>query len=397
MLETRNADWKAHELFEREAAVLRSLRHHGIPEVFEAVRASWNGSEASFLVMEHVEGLSLARMVAGERHVGPIDAVHLMLELLSILEYLHGRVPPILHRDIKPANIIVRTTGFPALVDFGSVRRVFMGPDESSSTIAGTYGYMPYEQYMGQASPSSDLYAVGATMLHLLTGRPPRDFMNAEGRIEVPADLPGDGRLRAVIARMLRPSPAERFSSAREATHALIATENTQLVSAAPRALARRVTKGTNLPPPPRTLDGVTKEQFDRVAYSMWDLMSASEKSAGGFGIGDIAGVALLSIITFGALPAVYANIARNRRRRLRAFFKNGTEATAEILEIALEKMPFDEQIARVNYQFEADGQIWRDADQVPPVVAHRWRVGDQLRVLYIPDWEYDSVIISTG
>src|SRR5262245_35149068 len=108
MLETRNADWKAHELFEREAAVLRSLRHHGIPEVFEAVRASWNGSEASFLVMEHVEGMSLARMVAGERHVGPVDAVHLLLELLSILEYLHGRVPPILHRDIKPAHILVR-------------------------------------------------------------------------------------------------------------------------------------------------------------------------------------------------------------------------------------------------------------------------------------------------
>lgn len=75
-----------------------------------------------------------------------------------MLEYLHERVPPVLHRDIKPANIIVRTNGSPVLVDFGSVRQVFLSADESGSTVAGTYGYMPYVQYMGQASPASDLF-----------------------------------------------------------------------------------------------------------------------------------------------------------------------------------------------------------------------------------------------
>src|SRR5688500_19610666 len=91
-----------------------------------------------------------------------------------------------------------------------------MTPEESGSTVAGTYGYMPYEQYMGQATPASDLYATAATLLHLLTGRPPRDFMTEEGRIQVPDNLPCEPRVRAVIARLLRPSPAERFASARD-------------------------------------------------------------------------------------------------------------------------------------------------------------------------------------
>ncbi len=210
------ADWKAYEMFEREAVVLKLLRHQGIPEVIDSFRDKWDGAEAPFLVMEYVAGTSLAQIIESGRHLEQDQVLHVLLELLGILEYLHGRVPPILHRDIKPSNIIVRPNGFPALVDFGSVRRVFLTPDESGSTVAGTYGYMPYEQYMGQASPSSDLYSVGATMLHVVTGRAPKEFMNAEGRIEPPVDIPGDERFRKVIARMLRPVPLERYQSAAE-------------------------------------------------------------------------------------------------------------------------------------------------------------------------------------
>src|SRR5688572_17595074 len=222
VLDTRGRhDPKAHELFRREAEVLRSVRHHGIPEILDTVQDQWLGAPASFLVMEFIEGESLEHIIEAKRSLDGATVVHLFLELLGILDYLHSRVPPILHRDIKPANIIVRPNGFPALVDFGSVRRVFLSPEESGSTIAGTYGYMPYEQYMGQATPASDLYAAAATFLHLLTGRAPRDFMNDEGRIQVPESLPGEARLRDVLARLLRPSPAERFASARDVRAAL--------------------------------------------------------------------------------------------------------------------------------------------------------------------------------
>jgi serine/threonine protein kinase len=109
------------------------------------------------------------------------------------------------------------------LVDFGAVRNVFQAPGESGSTVVGTYGYMPYEQYMGQASPASDLYALGATFLHLVTGRPPSDFMAEEGHLAVPASLPVGEPMRSVIARLLEPAPARRHPSARAAREALLA------------------------------------------------------------------------------------------------------------------------------------------------------------------------------
>src|SRR5262245_45895694 len=69
VFETLNADWKAFELFQREAAVLRSLRHHGIPEVIEAFRESWDGREGSFLVLEYIEGTSLSHIIDEHRHL----------------------------------------------------------------------------------------------------------------------------------------------------------------------------------------------------------------------------------------------------------------------------------------------------------------------------------------
>jgi serine/threonine protein kinase len=172
--------------------------------------------------MEFIDGTSLAEVIAERRHLSEDELLGVFVEMLGILDYLHSCVPPVLHRDIKPANIILRPGGVPALVDFGAVRNVFRTADESGSTVAGTYGYMPYEQYMGQATPASDLYALGATFLHLITGRPPPEFIAGEGRIEVPASLPGDPLLREILVRLLRPSPADRFGDAGEVRRILL-------------------------------------------------------------------------------------------------------------------------------------------------------------------------------
>jgi hypothetical protein len=397
VLDVRRAeDWKAFELFEREAVVLRSLRHHGIPAMHQTLRDRWEGADAAFLVMEYIEGTSLAAMIEERRSLAPSEVLHLFLELIGILDYLHGRAPPILHRDIKPANIIVRSSGMPALVDFGVVRNVFKPPAESGSTVAGTYGYMPYEQYMGQASPASDLFSLGATFLHLVTGRPPPEFMNEEGRIAVPESLPGDERLRGVIARMLLPSPADRFQSAREVREALLAAAPPAPVEMPRRPLPAVVVRhaAPALPPVPRALEGVTRAHFDRVAPGPLDMMSGSEKVEG-VGVWDVVLLVFFSIITAGVLPAVFVTMSRARRRRLKVFFKDGVQATAEILEKRLEDTAFGEKLAKVSYQFEADGALHRDADQVLPVIADRWRVGDQIQILYIAERGYDSVIIS--
>ena len=411
LLDARDAvTWKAKEMFEREADVLRSLRHHGIPEVHDLVREAWNGVPALMLVMEYIEGVALAQMIEEGRALDPAEVVHWMLELLGILEHLHGRVPPILHRDIKPSNIIIRPDGIPALVDFGSVRRVYMGPDEMGSTVAGTFGYMPYEQYMGRASPASDLYALGATFLHLLTGRAPREFMTDEGRLEVPDSLPGDRRLRPIIARLLEPAPADRFGSAGDVRHALLAAPAGSLVLAPrparaatpargaeepPRALAVPDAGAALLTPAPRDITEPLARLQEWVAPSMWDLMDSSSKPGDEPGIVDWLGFLFLSTLTVGVLPLVFFGIASARRRRVRRFFREGTLATAEVLEIAQESTAFGEKVARVTYQFDVDGRR-RDADRIHPAIAHRWQPGDLVYILYIAEEDYDSVIVST-
>jgi hypothetical protein len=392
------ADWKAYELFEREAAVLRSLRHHGVPEVHDLFRDVWDGAPAAFLVMEYVDGLSLGRMIDEQRQLEPADVVHLVLELLGILDYLHGRVPPVLHRDIKPSNIILRPDGTPALVDFGSVRRVFLGVEEAGSTVVGTYGYMPYEQYMGQASPASDLYALGATLLHLLTGRPPRDFMTGEGRIEVPDSLPGDPRLTPILARLLRSSPTERFTCARDVRQALLAPIPTLLASRDNLPPRTGVTGDVVLlGPAPRAIDGPTAELLDRVAPTAWELMDTSAKPTTRVGAVDVLSLVFFSLVTAGILPMMFVSMARSRRRRLRQFLREGSAAVAEVLSIRMEPTAFGQELARVSYQFEADGRRHRDTDQVLPAIADRWQPGDIVQVLFLPHERYDSVIISVS
>jgi serine/threonine protein kinase len=369
LLDPRGApDWKAFDLFEREAAVLRSLRHPAIPEVFELLREQEGEGSALFLVMEYVQGVSLGRMIEQGVTFDAEEAQHLFLEMLGVLEYLHGRAPPVLHRDIKPANIIVRPDGRPALVDFGSVRSV-LAPDDGGSTIVGTYGYMPFEQFMGQANPSSDLYALGATFLHLLTGRPPRDFVNQEGRIVVPAALPGDARLARVIARLLLPSLPDRFQSAVAVRAALV--NPTVAAARAPtmlRARSREAAADVALELP-------ASRAHTRPAPFLWHYMAAEG----------------------GRLPLLFAGILHRRRHRLRAFMCEGIAGTAQIVAMRQGDLGFGVTIAHVSYEFEADGALRRDVDQVLPGQANRWRVGDALQILYLPERDYDSVIVSAS
>lgn len=404
MLDTQKVDSiKAFELFEREAAVMRSVRHHGVPEIYDSLRASWEDRPAAFLVMEYVEGKSLDTLIKERHHLDPGEASHLLLELLGVLDYLHSRVPPILHRDIKPSNIILRPDGYPALVDFGAVRSAIAPAGQDGSTIVGTYGYMPYEQHMGQATPASDLYALAATFLHLLTGNAPPTFMNEEGRIAVPETLPGGARQRQVLSRMLQPSPAQRYQSARDVRQALLVTEGSAgsagsavvPVAREGQSLLRQREALTDLPPAPRPLTGMAAERYRKLAPSLW-----RHDAPGGIPVSDnIWGVGLslfIGLITIGILPAIVAATASARRRRLKRFFTLGSPAIAEVTSIEGEKDELGGRLGRVRFQYEADGQLHRSSDVVSQLVADRWRPGDQVEILYLPQDDYDGVIIST-
>lgn len=126
--------WKEHELFEREARVLGGLRHHGVPELYDFFERTGPQGPQMCLVMELVEGVSLARRIAEGPRFDPIEVMQLGSDLLDVLIYLHGRAPPVYHRDIKPSNIIVRGDGTPVLIDFGGVCDGWRAPGESRAT-----------------------------------------------------------------------------------------------------------------------------------------------------------------------------------------------------------------------------------------------------------------------
>jgi serine/threonine protein kinase len=399
VLHPRSAQtWKSYELWEREAKVLAELRHPAVPAVHEAFRAPFNGDDAACLVLEYVPGESLRTLIESRRHFEPDDVLHLFVEALGVLEYLHTRLPPVLHRDIKPANIIVRPDGTLALVDFGSVRNVFMTADEAGSTVAGTYGYMPYEQVMGHASPSSDLYALGATFLHLITGRAPPEFMTPEGRIAVPPSLPCGDALRGVLARMLEPAPGARFATAREARAALL-SPSTAVVPAGSRRLpaAAPGVPAALLAPGPRTLDAESRALMRAAAWGFGTFLDPNEKSTHGVALSDLLFFGFFSFITAGILPAVVWSQYSARKRRLALFFESGVPATARVLGMDEVGLGFERKIMRVQYEFEADGQRRVDFDQVPGTVAKRWDAGTTVTILYRADLGYDSVIITTA
>jgi serine/threonine protein kinase len=259
---------------------------------------------------------------------------------------------------------------------------------------------MPYEQYMGQATPSSDLYATAATFLHLLTGRAPREFMTDEGRIEVPESLPGEQRLRPVIARLLRPSPAERFASARDVRNALVGAPESRAVvkrgaTSGLQKLSKTVELVHALPPAPRELSGDTKKLMQDSTFDTVRVMTASTKSLEDWGVFDVVTLVFFSVITAGIMPLIFFSIANARRRRMKRFFRDGHPGVAEISRIELETTAFDEKLARVSYQFQVDGEPHRDSDVVLPTIADRLQPGDRVPILYLPDRDYDSVIVA--
>ncbi|XXY53901.1 serine/threonine-protein kinase [Sorangium sp. So ce269] len=200
------ASWKGVELAEREARVLASLSHPSLPAYLD----HFEEDGALFLVMEKIDGESLGAMRRRRAVLGRDEILRFLRDASGVLDYLHGRAPPVIHRDIKPSNVIRRPDGSFAIVDFGAVRDR-MRP-EGGSTVVGTFGYMAPEQFQGRALPASDVYAVGATALCLLTGEEPENLPHRGLAIDVPAALGGraDPRLVQALTAMLEPDPDRR-------------------------------------------------------------------------------------------------------------------------------------------------------------------------------------------
>ncbi len=216
--------------FEREADLLATLSHPAIPRIYDYFTQENN----SYLVMEFIEGKDLEAMLREADQFLPEDEViNWAIELCDVLSYLHAHKPqPVIFRDVKPSNIMVDNHGSIRLIDFG-IARVFQ-PGQKG-TMIGTDGYAPPEQYRGEASPAGDLYALGATLHHLLTRRDPRaepPFSFSERPIrEINSNVSPE--LEAAINASLAYNPQDRFPSAEAMKSALmsVAKETGILVS----------------------------------------------------------------------------------------------------------------------------------------------------------------------
>ena len=217
----RQHDWKALQLFEREANTLKRLEHPGIPRYVEYFEQELPEGPAFFLVQELAPGLTLRGALQGGWKPAEKEVIDVARVLLGMLEYLGTERPPVVHRDLKPDNILRSETGRLALVDFGSVRDVANTNQAHGSTVAGTVGYMGPEQLRGQSTPASDLHGLAATLLFLLTGRDPVDLPQKRGRLDVKAAVAVSRPFERWLKKMLEPEPADRFGSAAEARQAL--------------------------------------------------------------------------------------------------------------------------------------------------------------------------------
>ncbi|HGG56751.1 MAG TPA: hypothetical protein ENK31_03020, partial [Nannocystis exedens] len=223
MLAVRDLEgWKPLERFEREAKVLRSLKqkHPGVVRFIDAFEADEEESPKFFIVSEFVEGPTLAELIAKGHRWDESVVTQLLESLLETLEYLHGLSPQVVHRDIKPGNIVMKDGDRPVLIDFGSVVDV-MPEHRGELTIAGTAGYMAPEQAMGMIDPRSDLFGVGATILHALTHTHPSEFPRKDLEFDLDTGLSCAVAIRSVLERLLESNPSQRFQTASEALAAL--------------------------------------------------------------------------------------------------------------------------------------------------------------------------------
>ncbi|WP_200892600.1 serine/threonine protein kinase [Aliterella atlantica] len=215
--------WENVKLFEREALVLKQLNHPQIPRYRDyfcfSDRVLW-----FVLVEDYVPGCSFAQLLAQGRKFSEPDVENVAISVLQILIYLHELSPPVLHRDLKPSNLILGDDDSVYLVDFGAVQdRVAVSG--GTFTVVGTYGYAPMEQFSGRAVFASDLYALGTTLIHLVTGISPADLPQKDLRLQFRDLVSVSPFLVQWLEYLTEPAPERRPQTARQALDLLQAKQ----------------------------------------------------------------------------------------------------------------------------------------------------------------------------
>ena len=227
--ETFSLDSRLRRQFEQEARLLAGLHHSALPRVSDY----FTEGDRAFLVMQYISGADLAEIIATQPGPFPRNQVIAWADqLLDALVYLHTRDRQIIHRDIKPHNLKVTANGQIALLDFGLAKAESADVSTATSIFGYTRRYSPLEQIQDQGtSPRSDIYALGATLYHLLTGVKPPDALARAGAVaKSNTDLlkpahevhPAVGpEIAVILSRAMALEPEGRFQTASDFREAL--------------------------------------------------------------------------------------------------------------------------------------------------------------------------------
>lgn len=192
-----------------EANMMKRLDHPSLPRIVDII----DNGVTIFVVMDYIEGESLDKILA-EYGAQPEElVVGWAKQLCDALSYLHSQKPPIIYRDMKPANVMLKPEGNIKIIDFG-IAREYKEQNLADTTVLGTKGYAPPEQYSGQTDARSDIFALGMTMHHLLTGIDPRTGeAYAPVRMWNPEVSEG---VEMIIDKCVQPAPENRYQNCQD-------------------------------------------------------------------------------------------------------------------------------------------------------------------------------------
>ncbi|MDR3308032.1 MAG: serine/threonine protein kinase [Coriobacteriales bacterium] len=207
--------------FVKEANVMKRLDHPMLPRIVDII----NHEDTLYVVMDYIEGRSLDQILKEDGPQPQEFVVEWGKQLADALDYLHTRTPAVIYRDMKPSNVMLKPDGTVRIIDFG-IAREYKEPDANKriddTTMLGTRGYAAPEQFggIGQTDPRTDIYCLGATMYHLLTGNSPAEppYEMYPIRQVDPSLSPG---LEKVVATCTQQNPDLRYQTCAELFYAL--------------------------------------------------------------------------------------------------------------------------------------------------------------------------------
>lgn len=380
LLVRRAQSLKTLELFDREAATLRQLKHAAIPTYYESFTVEHGPNVGMYIAQEFIDAPSLAHVLDSGKPMTLDEVLGVAEGIAEVLVYLHQLTPPVVHRDIKPHNLIRRRDRSVCLIDFGSVADAVGTLDGGGvPTMAGTLGYMSPEQLRGQALPQSDIFALGATCVALLTGR------DATKRDEHAWDLGLPESTRHLFMSMLavqpqnRPSAVDLLATVREMRAELANRHQIAVRHKAVIDLAGTV-------PRPIPKDFIWSGSLGRAPAYLFGVAAISlGLSLVVFGTGILVMIGVLLVVMGPIIATSILHGVKRSDERMETF-THGTAVVGSVLGTSPTPNMLD--VHWLYYEFEHDGrrQTGKSAAVITDGNRDQFHAGNDILVLVHPD-----------